>query len=323
MMTKKQFNEYLEQANTIAISGHVRPDGDCTGSCLALARYIRDNWSEKEVQVFLQPIRDSFLFLPDADKIAHESDQKEYDLFVCCDCGEEERLGDFKELYRNAKFRICVDHHISNDGFGDESHIISTGSSTCELLYGLMDSEKVSKETATALYLGIVHDTGVFKHSNTTKATMIAAGELLEKGVDNSYIIDETFYAKTYMQNQVLGRALMESQTMLDGKVIFSSLDQSIMEFYGCASADIDGVIDQLRITKGVEVAIFLYEIAPGEYKVSMRSNHEVNVSQIAKMYGGGGHVKAAGCIMQGTVQDIIPQLVAKIAVQLDAEEVK
>lgn len=321
MMTKKQFNEYLEQANTIAISGHVRPDGDCTGSCLALANYIRDNWKDKKVQVFLEPIRDSFLFLPGADQIAHKSDHMAYDLFVCCDCGEEERLGEFKELYRNAKFRICVDHHVSNDGFGDQSLIDPTGSSTCELMYGLMDSEKVSKDTATALYLGIVHDTGVFKHSNTTKTTMIAAGELLEKGVDNSYIIDETFYAKTYMQNQVLGRALMESQRILDGKVIFSSMSKSMMEFYECVPADLDGVIDQLRITKGVEVAIFLYEIGLQEYKVSMRSNNKVNVSKIAKMYGGGGHIKAAGCTMTGTVHDVINNLVAQIAMQLEAEE--
>lgn len=321
MMTKKQFNEYLEQATTIAISGHVRPDGDCTGSCLALARYIRDNWKEKQVQVFLQPIRDSFLFLPDADKIAHKMEKKEYDLFVCCDCGEEERLGEFTELYQNAKLRLCVDHHVSNDGFGDESHIDPKGSSTCELLYGLMDKEKVSKETATALYLGIVHDTGVFKHSNTTKETMFAAGELLEKGVDNSYIIDETFYAKTYMQNQVLGRALIESQRILDGKVIFSSMSKAMMEFYGCEPSDLDGIIDQMRITKGIEVAIFLYEVGIQEYKVSMRSNQIVNVSKIAKQYGGGGHIKASGCTMAGTVHDVINNLVAQIAIQLEAEE--
>ena len=323
MMTKKQFKECLEKASSIAISGHVRPDGDCTGSTLALAQYIRDNWKEKKVQVFLEPIRDTFLFLPGSEEISHEVDEESYDLFICCDCGDEERLGAFKEISHNAKCNICIDHHISSDGFGDFIHIVPEASSTCEVMYHLMESDKVSKETATALYLGIVHDTGVFKYSNTKKETMIAAGELLEKGVDNSYIIDETFYAKTYMQNQILGRALLDSQKILEGKVIFSSVTKDMMKAYECIPSDLDGIIDQLRITKGVEVAIFLYEIGNQQYKVSMRSNHVVNVSQIAKMYGGGGHIKAAGCTMTGTAHDIVNNLVVQIAVQLKAEESK
>ena len=323
MMTKRKFKEYLERANTIAISGHVRPDGDCTGSSLALAQYIRDNFSEKQVDVYLEPIRDSFLFLSGSELILHEIKEESYDLFICCDCGDIERLGAFGRLYKKAKYRICIDHHISNDGFGDDSQIDPTGSSTCELLYGLMDSEKVTKETATALYLGIVHDTGVFKHSNTTKTTMMVAGDLLEKGVDNSYIIDETFYAKTYLQNQLLGRALMESERLLDKKVIFSFISREMMDFYGCMPSDLDGIIDQLRITKGVEVAIFLYETGLHEYKVSMRSNQSVDVSKIAKLYGGGGHIKASGCTMTGTVHDVINNLTEHIEKQLEAEEQK
>ena len=321
MMTKKEFKEAIEQANTIAISGHVRPDGDCTGSTLALAQYIRDNYKEKKVQVYLEPIRDSFLFLSGSGKVCHETSDEKYDLFVCCDCGDVERLGVFGNLYKNAKQTMCIDHHISNDGFGQISHINPKGSSTCELLFGLMEGEKVSKETAEALYLGIVHDTGVFKHSNTTKETMIKAGELLEKGVDSSYIIDETFYAKTYLQNQLLGRALMESTRLLDGKVIYSAISKDVMQFYGCNPSDLDGIIDQLRVTKGVEVAIFLYETEFQQYKVSMRSNHNVNVSSIAKLYGGGGHVKASGCTMAGTVHDVVNNLMEHIMSQLEAEE--
>lgn len=320
MMTKKTFKQYIETAKTIAISGHVRPDGDCTGSSLALAQYIRDNFAEKQVDVYLEPIRESFMFLSGADQILHEKKQEQYDLFVCCDCGDLDRLGAFGEIYQKATKRICIDHHISNDGFGDDSLINPEGSSTCELLYGLMEYENISKETATCLYLGLVHDTGVFKHSNTKKATMIVAGELLEKGVDHSYIIDETFYARTYLQNQLLGRALMESMRLLDGKIIFSSISKEQIEFYGCSSSDLDGIIDQLRITKGVEVAIFLYEIGTQEYKVSMRSNQIVDVSKIAKLYGGGGHIKASGCTMSGTVHDVINNLTGHIEEQLKLE---
>ena len=320
MMTKSEFKKKLEEAKTIAISGHVRPDGDCTGSTLALAQYIRDNYSEKSVQVYLEPIQEKFSFLSGADKISNSTSNEQYDLFICCDCGDLDRLGEFANLYESANDTICIDHHISNDGFGMSSVIDPTGSSTCELLFGLMECEKISKETAEALYLGIVHDTGIFKHSNTTKKTMIVAGELLEKGVDHSRLIDETFYTRTYLQNQLLGRALAESTRILDGKVIFSVFSKSMMNFYGCVPSDLDGIIDQLRVTKGVEVAIFLYETEAQQYKVSMRSNHDVNVSSIAKTYGGGGHVKAAGCTMSGTMHDVINNLTGHIAAQLGVE---
>lgn len=146
---------------------------------------------------------------------------------------------------------------------------------------------------------------------------MIVAGRLLSKGIDFSTLIDESFYAKTYLQNQVLGRCLMESILVLDGKVVFSAIGHKMLDFYGAASPDLDGIIDQLRVTKGTEVAIFIYETKPQEFKVSMRSNGEVNVSKIAVYFGGGGHIKAAGCTMHGSVHDVINNLTPHIEAQL------
>jgi len=111
-----------------------------------------------------------------------------------------------------------------------------------------------------------------------------------------------SFYKKTYVQNQILGRALLESVTFLDGKCIFGALRQKDMNFYGVTSADLDGIVDQLRVTEGVECAIFLYETENHVFKVSMRSNHLVDVSKVAAFFGGGGHVRAAGCTMSGSV---------------------
>ena len=166
------------------------------------------------------------------------------------------------------------------------------------------------------LYTGIVHDTGVFKHSNTTRKTMEYAGMLLEKGVSTTKIIDETFYQKTFVQNQLLGKALLKSQLYADGQIIISNLSEQDFEELHASTSDSDGIIDQLRITKGVEAAIFLYPIENG-YKVSMRSNEKVKVSEIAKTHGGGGHIRAAGCSMKGTLKDIQSTIISEITEQL------
>lgn len=321
-ITAKNFKESIEKANTIAITGHIRPDGDCTGSVLGVAQYIRENFKGKEVVVYLEPIRSSFLFLSGAKMIHNEVDDRDFDLFICCDCAEKKRFGKFIEIYERAKETICIDHHISNDGFANQWKIVPKASSTCEVLYELMEPELISKETATALYLGIVHDTGVFAYKNTNKKTMQIAGELLEKGVDNNYIIDETFYTKTYAQNQILGKALLDSVCLLDGKVIYSYVSKETMAFFKCVPHDLDGIIAQLRRTKGVEVAIFLYEMDLQTYKVSMRSNEKVDVNAIAKYYEGGGHIRASGCIMTGTVHDVINNLMEHIEKQLTSEEI-
>ncbi len=173
---------------------------------------------------------------------------------------------------------------------------------------------------AECLYTGIVHDTGVFKYSCTSRKTMEIAGKLMEKGIDFGGIIDNSFYKKTYIQNQILGRALLESITFFEGRCIFSAIRRNEMEFYGVDSKDLDGIIDQLRLTEGVEVAIFIYQTGAQEFKVSMRSQKVVDVSRIAAYFGGGGHVRAAGCSMNGSIHDVINNLSDEIARQLKPE---
>lgn len=313
----KHFNEQISKAKTIAITGHIHPDGDCIGSCLALKQYILDNYSGKKVDVYLESISTEFRFLSHAQEIITESkDDESYDLFFVLDCGSEDRYEPFATMVRCAKTLIGIDHHISNDGFGDFYKIDPQASATCEVLCQIFEEDKISKECAQCLYTGIVHDTGVFKHSNTTRKTMEYAGMLLEKGVSTTKIIDETFYQKTFVQNQLLGKALLQSQLYAEGRIIVSNLSEQDFEELHASTSDSDGIIDQLRITKGVEAAIFLYPIENG-YKVSMRSNEKVNVSEIAKTHGGGGHIRAAGCSMKGTLKDIQSTIIGEITEQL------
>lgn len=311
--------QMLEGTGSVVILGHVRPDGDCLGSTLGLYHYIQTNYPAIRAAVYLEESSPKFGYLAGYDAILHETDEERYELCICLDCGDEERLGSFGVFLANASKSLCLDHHITNTRFCEVNLVSENASSTCEVLFEQLDEEKIDKAAAECLYTGLIHDTGVFKYSCTSARTMEIAGKLMAKGIDFGSIIDNSFYKKTYVQNQILGRALLESITFLDGKCIFSALRQSEMEFYGVNGKDMDGIIDQLRLTEGVEVAIFMYQTGPQEFKVSLRSQNAVDVSRIASYFGGGGHVRAAGCTMSGRIHDVVNNLSLHIAKQLDA----
>jgi len=308
----------IEGAKKIGISGHVRPDGDCIGSCLALYNYVLRVNPDAELTLFLQTPADVFDFLPNRDKVNTSFvGINNFDLYIALDSGDMKRLGDAEPFFRGAKRTLCIDHHASNTGYGDDSVVIPEASSTCEVLFGLFDKKYIDKEIATCLYTGIIHDTGVLQYSNTSKLTFDIVGELKTFDIDTSKIIDETFYQKTYVQNQILGRVLTESILFMDGKVIAGIVSQKMMKFYEAKPTDLEGIVNQLLYTKGVEVAILIHEIRTMEYKVSMRSNGKVNVADIAVFFGGGGHVRAAGCMMNGTYYDVLNNISERIAMQL------
>ena len=177
MMLKK----IIKDAAAIAIGGHIRPDGDCVGSCLGLYQYLTENETEKQVDVYLEEIPDAYAaYVPDGVVRHQIPEGKVYDLFICLDCGDEERLGFSKALYEQAIHTCCIDHHVSNEEFAEYNHIVPDASSTSELVYDLLEYEKISRKTAELLYLGIVHDTGVFQYSCAGPSTFRAAAKLLQ-----------------------------------------------------------------------------------------------------------------------------------------------
>ena len=309
--------ELVKDAETIAIAGHVNPDGDCIGSTLAVYNYLKH--TGKTIDVYLEPIGREFKELPGSDAIKNKAENKVYDVFFMMDLGDTERIGVASKLFETAKKTICIDHHITSKGVADENFILPTLSSTCEVLFEMMDVELITKDVATCLYTGIIHDTGVFHHSCTSKRTMEIAGELMAKGIDFGHIIDHNFYSRTYKQNQVLGRCLMESLLLWDGVGIVSYVTQKELDFYMVSNSDLGGIIDQLRLTEGVKVAVFIHEKEPHTYKVSMRSTvPDLDVSKVASFFGGGGHKMAAGCtITSGKVHDVINNITKQLQFQL------
>ena len=310
--------EEIGNAGSIGITGHVRPDGDCVGSVLGMYAYLTNVYKDAVIKIFLETPPSYFEFMKGYDKIDTTfAYPGQFDVFISLDAGDIERIDKAKKLFLGAKKSICIDHHVSNQGFGDVCHLEPDASSTCEILTRMFEDEYMDVDVAKALYTGIAHDTGIFRFSCTGADTFLALSKLVKYDFDGSRITDETFLQKTYVQNQVLGRSLLESILFMDGKCVASSMDKRAMDFYGVDGKDLEGIVNQLQVTKGVEVAIFMYEIGTLEHKVSMRSNGVVDVSKVASYFGGGGHVRAAGCNMHGTFYDVINNLSLHIEEQL------
>lgn len=311
-------NDILKGKDRVALGGHVRPDGDCVGACMGLYLYMKEVYPHIRTDVYLENVPEAYRMIKGTEDVKAEAAESDtYDLFICLDCGDVQRLGFSGNLFKNAKETLCIDHHISNESFADYNYVVPDASSTSELVYTMLDDSKISRPAAEALYMGIAHDTGVFQYSCTSPETMEIAARLMRKGINSSEIIDRTYYEKTYIQNQILGRALLESMLIMDKKCIVSVIRQRSMKFFQAEPADLEGIVSQLRQTKGVEVAIFLHETSPQKFKVSLRSKDKVNVSEIAKYFGGGGHVRAAGVTMEGSSHDVINNITARIALQL------
>lgn len=303
--------KHLDNAQSIVISGHTRPDGDCVGACLGMANFIREYYPEKKVDVRLETVPASYRSVPGTDTVITEcKDDRRYDLFISLDASDKERLAAAAQYFDTAADTICIDHHISNAGFAAENLIRPDASSTCEVLADVIGEDRISRNTAYALYTGIICDSGVFKYSSTSRHTMEVAGMLMEKGIPFTRMIDDEFYSKTFKQQRLLGIALLHARLELEGKVMISVMSRSTMDEYEALSEDLEGIVAKMRETEGVEVAVFASENKDGTYKFSLRSNECVDVSRICQTFGGGGHVRAAGFTCRGNAQAAVLDIV-------------
>ncbi len=308
--------EHVKGASKIAIGGHIHPDGDCVGAVMAVYLYLKKALPKAHVAAYLEPPAQIFEGIKDFDKILNEPANEAPDVFIALDCASD-RLGFARPLFEGAKKTVNIDHHISNKGCGTVSLIVPDAAATCEILYGIMDKAYLDAEIAKALYIGIIHDTGVLQYPNTSAGTLGIAAALMQFGFPFSEIIQKTFYEKTYCQTQILGSALLKTALYLENRCAVSMLAKEDMRLYGAQSTDLDGIVSQLRNIKGVDCAIFLYEMGKGQYKISMRSNHAVDVAKIALCFEGGGHVRAAGCTVRGDIEKILGSLLQHVKEQL------
>lgn len=313
--------ELCRDADSIGITGHIRPDGDCISSTLSLWQFLKKVYPDKRIDVRLEKPSAIYDFLPGAKEIIDDRESVDYDLFFVLD-SIADRIGKAKKHYDRAKKRINIDHHITNPGEGDEYYVDPAASSTSELIYRLIkeaDPEGTYMDAALAetLYLGIIQDCGVFQYSNTSPDTLRIGAELISYSFDFPKLIEETFYEKTYVQSKMLGFALTNSVLSLDGAFIYSIVTREDMDRLGATDQDFEGIVNQLRHTRGTKVAALIHETKDGDYKVSLRSGGEVDVTKAALSFGGGGHVRAAGCTLKGKKEELADMLETELKKQI------
>ena len=303
--TAEEIRESFSRPGRTAVIGHVRPDGDCISSVLALKAYLKST-AGTEADAFAGNFDSSLRMLPGSDTLRADEPEEVYDTVFVVDCSTAERAGAGSSLLKTARRVINIDHHISNDYFGNLNYVLPQASSACEVLFGLMDGESLNRDIAVCLYTGMVHDTGVFQYSNVSPYTLEAAAKLISCGVPFGEIIQKTFYEKSFEEQKALGFALSRASLAAGGEVIWSYITLDEQEALGVDAVGLNGIVEILRNTRGAETSVFLYETEPGEFKASTRSKDWMNVSEICAQFGGGGHVHAAGCSFSGKTPDEI-----------------
>lgn len=304
-------------AKRIGITGHLRPDGDCTGSSVALYLYLKKCLPEADITVYLEEASKIFYHIAQVEQIDTTFQAKEdFDVFFCLDATPE-RCGDAKVLYDSAKKKINIDHHVTNSGCGDVNLICPEIGSCAELIYSLIPEDKLDKDIAKALFIGMIHDTGVFQYSNTLPSTLVAASKLIQYDIDFANLIQQSFYEKSYKQTRIMAEAVLRSKQYLSDRCVVSYMTLEDMRTFDATNHDLEGIINRLRQVAGTDCAVFMYEIEEGNFKVSLRTSESVDATKIASKFGGGGHIRAAGCSVHGTYETVTRKLLEEIAKEL------
>ena len=317
--------DFLDGVKTVAIAAHEHPDADAIGSSLAAYLYLRANAPEVDVDVYLEAdIDEALKVLPGMDEVKHELvEGKEYDLFILMDISSKERVGVAGPALAKAKKTICFDHHVTNKDEYDWLFNYPDSSSTCEVFCNYLDAQKVTPPISENLFTGVVHDTGVFRYASTSPKTHQLAANLMRRGINAAKIIQETFFDKTQVQQRMLGKALLKAEYPAGGRVCTCYISDEELRSEGASTVDLEGVVAALRDTKGVEIAVFLYDTEPGVLKGSLRSR-KADVSALAAVLGGGGHVRASGFRFEGTAEEAVAKilpLAEKAIADMDARE--
>ena len=312
-MTLDEILEEIKKANKIVILTHETPDGDAVGSCLGLKLALEK--IGKYSDIIMKNYARTFVFLPRVSEIETESDIKNYDLAISLDCANFKRL-DNREYFENAKKTIVIDHHGSNNMYGDINYVNPVAPACSEILLAILSyyEIEVDVEIGTCLLTGIITDTGGFQYPATTADTFEYAAELLRKGVDIADICKRTLQTKTKANFELQKRVMDRMEILENGKVAFSYIDQKDMDEVKAEEGDHEGLVNIGRNIEGVEVSIFIRQKDnENAYKVSLRSGSYVNVSDVCLMFGGGGHPRAAGALIQGTKEQVKEKLLKEI----------
>jgi phosphoesterase RecJ-like protein len=311
----KEILAAISQGKKFLITAHVRLDGDALGSELALYLMLKD-LGKDAVICNQDPTPHHYQFLPAAAAVVHEVENiGQYDVGFVLDCSELDRVGKLAADVVRIKTLINIDHHVSNGGFCHLSLLDAKASSTGELLHRLMRKMhvKMTKDICTNLYAAILTDTGGFRYSSTHQETLRAAADLVEGGADPQWISENIYESDPPAKLKLLSKVLETLELDLDLKTASMVVTNEHLRQTGATMENTDGFIDIPRTVKGVNVAMLYSQIGEKQFKLSLRSKGKVNVEKIAAKFGGGGHVNAAACRIEGDIESIKSQVLKAV----------
>jgi phosphoesterase RecJ-like protein len=331
-VTTSKFSEIgraLREHQRFAVMSHVRPDGDALGSQLALALSLRK--LGKDVRVWNEDgMLEKYSFIAHAETIEKPPAQPEdVDVAVALDTAIQNRLGTALQAIRSAELWINIDHHPSNPGYGDLVYVDPNAPATAQILYELIKDQNLpfDRDIAENLYVAISTDTGSFQYPHTSARTFEIAADLVRCGVDVGQISRLTYENYPRRRIELLREVLRTMRFDADEHVASFSLDLKTAAQLGVISEDNEGLIDHIRAIRGVVVAVFFEELNDGKVRVSMRSKDAaVDVCEICRKFGGGGHVLAAGARVPGTLREVEERVLREVCdkvAELNRQKVK
>ena len=302
----------IKNAASIAILPHKNEDADALGSCFALAKALER--LGKDVKIYVSgEIEKRLNFIGSDYEIYDGVGTYNHDLCISVDSGDINRLGDRQKIFNNALTTANIDHHYSNTNYADANYVDGDASSAGEIIYSFikaMDIE-LDKEIARYLYIAICSDTGCFRFSNVSPKTMQTAAELLKFGIDNAEIARLLFESESLKAVRIKAEAAGKMESFYGGALRMVFMTADMYERYDISETDAPNLVDVARAVENTEIAICFKEQKDG-IRLNLRSNGECDVSQIAKKFGGGGHIKAAGCTVTDMGLEELKEVIVK-----------
>ena len=312
-----QLNDIIKSSKNILIISHLNPDGDTLGSMCGLYSAIYDNFKKKPSMLLMSKLPEVYTFLPYVLEAKHISDydkSREFDLVINVDVASYDRMFESEVLFSKAKYRVNIDHHITNNGYADMNVVKPEASSTGEVLFDIMEDLgwKVSLNTAKCLYTAILTDTGSFRFSNTSSRSLEVVSKLVALGVRPSelykYCYESNSKEHVLFQAYCISKAIFSS----DNKIAYIIIYKKDMEKFNVGDDCTEGLTEKLRAIKPVEVAFIVKQLSANASKISMRSE-TAGVSEVCANFGGGGHKLAAGCMINSPVEDAAQKVLNEV----------
>jgi phosphoesterase RecJ-like protein len=301
-----KINDAIRNGNSFLVTTHESPDGDAVGSSLALACYLNDLGKEVVVH-FCDPVPDLYLFLPRSETVLQTIPERHYDCCFVLDVGEFRRAGAAVQQCRTIDSFINIDHHLGCEDFGSYNLIDSTASATGALIHRIIKAagHPVSTDIALCIYTAVITDTGSFRYSNSNPEAFAIAGEMIGCGVNAWYVAEKLYESQPRKRLELLAEVLPTLAFSSQGDVAAITVTLDMYSRTGSSPEITDGFINYPRSIRGVEVALLFREIKPGSWKVGFRSKGKVDVARLSAAFGGGGHHNAAGCNIDGDLDEV------------------